>query len=309
VEPVTDTVQLREGLEGIRERTIEHLNAHKDAILMIGGKFAKHSHEEPVIDVYRDEYEICDPEVRAQQILEHEEAQKARDLAIVHPDDSVHPEIIDVMRKLEQKRLREEAEKQEQERLRKEAEERKRKEAEEQERLRKEAEEQERLRKEAEEQERQKRKANIESLIRSCVHESERLEKARAQCGVRSGLGKVIETLNGQMLDCELAIGRNRKLIDARRRLLDNMDADDVDMKEDFDKYTAGLVKFISEGDRLAAEFNALQNMREKAENDLKDATANDDIFPVMTLEDLERQEEAVKKELQELNEQLRQFN
>lgn len=293
VEPVTDPVLLRAGIQEQICATVQAINVLEDELRMFGGKFAKHSHDEPVNDVYRDQYELNDPEVRAQQILEQEKAQKARDLAVVHP------EIIDVMRNLEQKRLREEAEKQEQERLRKEAEERKRKEAE----------EQERLRKEAEEQERQKHKEVIERRIAALIQESERLEKARAQCGVRSGLGKVIETLNGQMLDCELAIGRNRKLIDARRRLLDNMDADDVDMKEDFDKYTAGLVKFISEGDRLAAEFNALQNMREKAENDLKDATVNDDIFPVMTLEDLERQEEAVKKELQELNEQLRQFN
>ena len=291
VEPVTDPVQLKAGVQEQICATVQAINVLEDELRMFGGKFAKHNHDEPVNDVYRDQYELNDPEVRARQILEQEKAQKARDLAIVH---HVHPEIINVLDKVtaeEQERLRKEAEKQEQERKRKEAE------------------EQERLRKEAEEQERQKRKANIESLIDACVEESERLQKARAQCEARSNLGKVIERLNEQMRECEHGIGRNTKLIASRRQLLSNMDADDVDMKEDFDKYTAQLAKYTADGDRLAAEFNALQSMLEKAENDLKDATVNDDIFPVMTLEDLERQEEAVKKELQELNEQLRQFN
>lgn len=280
VEPVTDPVQLKAGVQEQICATVQAINVLEDELRMFGGKFAKHSHDEPVNDVYRDQYELNDPEVRARQILEQEKAQKARDLAIVH---HVHPEIIKVRDKVtaeEQERLRKEAEKQEQER--------KRKEAEEQERL---------------------RKANIESLIDACVEESERLQKARAQCEARSNLGKVIERLNEQMRDCEHGIGRNTKLIASRRQLLSNMDADDADMKEDFDKYTAQLAKYTADGDRLAAEFNALQSMLEKAENDLKDATANDDIFPVITLEDLKRQEEAVKKELQELNEQLRQFN
>ena len=290
VAPVTDPVQLKQGLTSIGHAIDSNINALKDGIRAIDGKFAKHTDEEQVNDPYREQYEIRDPEVMARQMLEHEKAKKARDLSsVVVVDPEVQRVIADVKAK-EQERLRKEAEEQE----------RKRKEAEE---------EQERKRKEAEE--RQQRKADIEAQIAELLQESRRLQEASAFCDMRTLLQTNVSNLEDRKNDYERRKASIRKGVETfKRKLAAELEGDEEYRDEDnVKKFRSQLEKLTAEEDAIDAELNNIYNLCERAAHDLAEHTKHDDICGVIDPMEVKRDQEAVNQKVYELNEQLKQFN